>query len=109
MQIRLVLAFLLAWAPITLAQSNRVSNFAIQHCVGLECMVARSPMAFMNYSGRKISARKVTMEVHASGRQQIYLCEDFRGDLISGFFICDNRETQRLSLTIDDQMKITRY
>jgi hypothetical protein len=90
--------------------ANRMVNFSIHHCIAQECITARGEEGFLNYTGRLISASHVTLEVHDKGRRQLsYDCTDFHADLISDFYVCDNRGDHRGSLTIDDTLKIEKY
>ena len=64
---------------------------------------------FLNYNSRMISASHVTLEFQVHGRHRLYSCIDFRADLISDYYVCDNRDGRSESLTVDRDLKVKTY
>lgn len=90
--------------------SNRMEDFSMNHCFENYCLTAQGARAFLNYSGLLISASDVTLIIqNLDQSQSSYSCKDFRADLISDLYICDNRADQRASFTVDRELKIKRY
>ncbi|MBK9039947.1 MAG: hypothetical protein IPL83_12420 [Bdellovibrionales bacterium] len=90
--------------------SNRMEDFSIHHCFANDCLTAQGARAFLNHSGLLISASDVTLIVqNLDQSQSSYNCTDFRADLINDLYICDNRADQRVSFTLDRELKMKTY
>ncbi len=90
--------------------SNRMVDFSIHHCFANDCLTAQGARAFLNHSGLLISASDVILIIQNLNKSQSsYSCKDFRADLISGLYICDNRADQRVSFIVDRELKIKSY
>lgn len=109
MRISLIVFILSLIGQNGFALSNRMAQFSIHHCSKLECVTARGNKAFLNYNSRLISASHVTLEIREHGRSRTYTCEDFHADLISDYYVCDNRESKRDSLTVDRDLNVKMY
>ena len=105
-----ILLSLMGIGSLVVGRSNRMINFAIHHCVAQDCVVARGHEAFFNYNSRMLSASHVTLETWSLGRRKLsYSCMDFQADLLSDFYVCDNRDGHIESLTIDDRLRTEKY
>ncbi len=108
--VQLILLFIvLSLGQFSIALSNRMARFSIQHCARARCLTARGDDAFLSYNGRLVAADNVTLEIQRHGRTRVYKCLDFRGDMKRNRYVCDNREGRDQSLTVDSDLQVTYF
>lgn len=95
--------------PLVFGFSNRVEHFKLHHGAGEARVEFSGTEGFVNYNGLVISASDVTMDLESGHGRRFFVCANFRADLKTGFFVCDNRDVRRDSFTLDRKLRLQVY
>jgi hypothetical protein len=87
-----------------------MEKFQLNQCSGEMCFRASGSKGHVSMTHDAISATHVKLDLSKSNFALSEVeCVSFRYDMSSQFLVCDNREENRMSLTIDSKFVIKKY
>ena len=105
----LLIGLALGAAQTLAGASNHVEDFRLYHGASQDRVEFHGTMGYLDQRGLVISASEVTMALEQGTRRRLFLCANFRADLRTGFYVCDNRDMRRSSFILDRNLNLKTY
>lgn len=90
--------------------SPRIENFHLQDCLKGVCFSAKGQTAFVALGRPALSAVGVTIKIESAHmKTKSFSCDSFRYDVTTRLAVCDNRDVHLASVTIDENLLVTKF